>query len=288
MWAFDIIGPLGDPNSLTKQKSFILTATEYFTKWAEAEAYAEIKASTVCKFIMKNILARFGVPSTIVTDNGPQFISQDLQDLCKRYAIALHHSSPYYPQGNGQAEATNKTLLKIIKKTCESSKFSDWPEKLIEALWAYRTSIRTPTGQTPFALTYGMEAVVPYETLIPSLRVQLDEEFPLDDRRNSLLAQLELLDEKRLAAAEHARVYQNRLARFYQKKVVERKFKVGEMVVKRIFVKPGGPRSKLQPNWEGPFVIQAVYPGNAYKLVNAEGTELSHPWNGLYLKKYYP
>ena len=74
-------------------------------------------------------------------DNGPQFVSQELQGMCERYGIQLHHSSPYYPQGNGQAEATNKTLIKILKKTCESHKFADWPEKLIDALWAYRTSI---------------------------------------------------------------------------------------------------------------------------------------------------
>ncbi|MQL77591.1 hypothetical protein Taro_009997, partial [Colocasia esculenta] len=80
MWAFDIVGPLGDPNAQTKQKSFILTATEYYTKWAEAEAFTEIKASTLCRFIMRNIISQFGVPSSIVTDNGPQFISQELQD----------------------------------------------------------------------------------------------------------------------------------------------------------------------------------------------------------------
>ena len=60
------------------------------------------------------------------------------------------------------------------------------------------------------------------------------------------------------------------------------------MVLKRIFIKPGGPRSKLQPNWEGPYVVREVYPGNAYRLINAEGVELSHPWNGLYLKRFYP
>ena len=98
------------------------------------------------KFIKTNIIARFGVPKVIVTDNGQQFVSQELQDMCNRYDIQLHHSSPYYPHGNGQAEATNKILIKILKKNCESNKFFDWPEKLIDALWAYRTSIRTPTG----------------------------------------------------------------------------------------------------------------------------------------------
>src|SRR5262249_40997302 len=71
MWAFDVVGPLGYAYAETKKKSFILTATKYFTKWAEAEAFAEIKASTVVKFVMHNIIARFGVSKDIVTYNGP-------------------------------------------------------------------------------------------------------------------------------------------------------------------------------------------------------------------------
>ena len=65
------------------------------------------------------------------------------------------------------------------------------------------------------------------------------------EHRESLLAQLELLDERHLWAAEHVQVYQNRLSKFYQKKVIERKFKIGDTIVKRKMVKPGGPASKF-------------------------------------------
>ena len=133
-----------------------------------------------------------------------------------------------------------------------------------------------------------MEAVLPYEIFLPSLRVQLDQEMSEGEHRESLLAQLELLDEKRLKAAKHTQVYQKRLSKFYQKKVIERKFKIGDMIVKRKMIKPGGPASKFQPIWEGPFVVKEAYPGNAYKLTNADGDELGHPWNGLYLKRFYP
>ena len=76
MWAFDVVGPLSETGSeAPKKKFFILTATEYYTKLAEAEAFAEIKATTVVKFIKTNIIARFGIPKAIVTDNGPQFVS---------------------------------------------------------------------------------------------------------------------------------------------------------------------------------------------------------------------
>ena len=78
-----------------------------------------------------------------------------------------------------------------------------------------------------------------------SLRVQLDQEVSEREHWESLLAQLELLDEKRLKAAEHTQVYQKRLSKFYQKKVIERKFKIGDMVVKRKMIKSGGPASKF-------------------------------------------
>ena len=90
-----------------------------------------------------------------------------------------------------------------------------------------------------------MEAVLSYENFLPSLRVQLDQEMSESEHREALLVQLELLDERCLRAAEHVQVYQNRLSKFYQKKVIERKFEIGDMVVKRKMVKPSGPASKF-------------------------------------------
>ena len=108
-----------------------------------------------------------------------------------------------------------------------------------------------------------------------------------DQRREALLLQLDLLDERRIKAAEHAQVYRKRIARAYDKHVKERKFKVGDFVLKRIAPSQlPHPRGKLRPNWEGPYVIKEVYPGNAYRLVNAEGEDLSDPWIAMYLKRY--
>ncbi|MQM07705.1 hypothetical protein Taro_040546 [Colocasia esculenta] len=96
--------------------------------------------------------------------------------------------------------------------------------------------------------------------------------------RYTIVGELELLDERRLAAADHVLSYQNRISRSFQKKVIEHKLHECDMVLK----------SKLQVNWEGPYIVKEVYPRNAYKLVNADGEELSHQWNGLYLKRFYP
>ena len=101
------------------------------------------------------------------------------------------------------------------------------------------------------------------------------------------MSQLELLDERRLQAANHVQVYQKRNSRAYQKKVIECKFSIGDLVLKRIMVKLGGPRSNLRPNWEGPFVVSGIFLGNAYQLVSQDGDPLPNPWNVMYLKKYY-
>ena len=78
MWVFNVVGPLEDVYGETKKVFFILTAMDYFTKWVEAESYPIIKANTLVNFIMKNVISRFGIPEQLITNNGPQFISQGL------------------------------------------------------------------------------------------------------------------------------------------------------------------------------------------------------------------
>ncbi|RVW54494.1 Retrovirus-related Pol polyprotein from transposon 17.6 [Vitis vinifera] len=125
-WGMDIVRPLP---IATTQKKFLLVATDYFSKWVEAEAYASIK---------------------------------DKDNL---------YSTPRYPQSNGQAKATNKTLVTALKKRLEQAK-GKWVEKLPGALWAYRTTPGRPIGNTPFALTYGMDAVIPTEIGLPTTRTE--------------------------------------------------------------------------------------------------------------------
>ncbi|KAL5564335.1 hypothetical protein UlMin_027499 [Ulmus minor] len=112
-WGMDIVGKLP---TAPGQRMYMLAVTDYFTKWVEAEAYHQVRDREVKNFIWKNVICRFGVPKEIVTDNGSQFISFDFQDFCKDWGIQLSFSTPRYPQANGQAESTNKTVINIIKR----------------------------------------------------------------------------------------------------------------------------------------------------------------------------
>ena len=110
-------------------------------------------------------------------------------------------STAYNPSANGLAEAFNKTIIKLLKKFVSNKR--DWDEKLGECLWAYRTTVRAPIGNTPFFLVYGCEAVIPLEIQMPSLRVALMTKITSEDNDRLLLKELEALDEKRPVSYTH-------------------------------------------------------------------------------------
>lgn len=108
-WGLDLIGEIKSPSSAGHR--WIVTATDYFSKWVEAEPLKVFSTAMIIMFLENNILTRFGVPAKLVTDNGSYFTSIEMIDFCVKYHIELLHSSNYYPQCNGLAESTNKNLL---------------------------------------------------------------------------------------------------------------------------------------------------------------------------------
>ena len=132
----------------TRQIKFLVVGIDYFTKWVEAEPLAKITQQNVKNFVWKNIVCRFGVPRVLVSDNGRQFDNTPFREFCEQLGMENHYSSPTYPQANGQAEVANRSLLKIIKTRLEGAK-GVCPDELPGVLWAYRTTMRTLTGETP-------------------------------------------------------------------------------------------------------------------------------------------
>ncbi|KAK5786702.1 hypothetical protein PVK06_041345 [Gossypium arboreum] len=165
--------------------------------------------------------------------------------------------------------------------------YKDWNEKLPFALHAYRTSIRTSTGATPFSLVYGMEAVLPIEVEIPSLRVLLEVKLDEAEWIQSRYDQLNLIEEKRLRAIRHGQMYQKRMMRAYDKKVPPREFHEGDLVLKKILPIQKDFRGKWMPNWEGPYVVKKAFSGGALILAEMDGKTLSNPVNSDSVKKYF-
>ncbi|KAL0377453.1 UNVERIFIED_CONTAM: hypothetical protein Sradi_3050800 [Sesamum radiatum] len=154
---FGFVGPF--PQA-TGQRKFLIVAVDYFTKWVEAEALAKISEKEVIKFLWKNIICRFGIPRALISDNGTQFSGNKLKEWCKGLSIKQFFTSVSNPQANGQTEVTNRTILQHLKTRLGTAKGA-WVDELPSVLWAYRTTPRTATGESPFNLSYGTEAVAP-------------------------------------------------------------------------------------------------------------------------------
>nr|CAN73595.1 hypothetical protein VITISV_004697 [Vitis vinifera] len=280
-WGMDIVGPLP---AAPAQKKFLLVATDYLSKWVEAEAYASIKDKDVTKFVWKNIVCRFGIPQTIIADNGPQFDSIAFRNFCSELKIRNSYSTPRYPQSNGQAEATNKTLITALKKRLEQAK-GKWVEELPGVLWAYRTTPGRPTGNTPFALAYGMDAVIPTEIGLSTIRTDAAKQ---NDANTKLGRNLDWTDEVRESAAIRMVDYQQRASAHYNRKVKPRSLKNGTLVLRKVFENTAEMGAgKLQANWEGPYIVSKASESGAYHLQKLDGTPLLRPWNMSNLKQYY-
>ena len=156
----------------------------------------------------------------LVSDNGKQFDNNAFKDFCSELGIKNHYSSPTHPQANGQVEVRNRSLLKIIKTWLEGAK-GIWPEELPSVLWAYRTTIRTHTGETPFHLAYGSEAVIPAEVGLTSYWV---DNYDGSKNNEALHLQLDLMDEVRATAEQRLARYQNLIVKNYNFKVRQRDF----------------------------------------------------------------
>ncbi|XP_028113210.1 uncharacterized protein LOC114311294 [Camellia sinensis] len=204
-------------------RKFFIVATDYFTKWVKAEPLATIKEKDMKRFVWQNVITRFGIPRALVSDNGTQFDGKHFRGFCEELKIEFYNSMPAYPQSNGQAEASNKTILDGLKKRLEKAK-GKWAEELPNVLWAYRTTPRRSTEETPFALAY------------------------------AVALELDLAEERRERALIHIAAYQQELSKKYNKVVHPRLFKVGDWVLRKVLgntVVPG--EGKLGANWEGPY-----------------------------------
>ena len=277
----DLLGPFPQAPG---QVRFLVVAIDYFTKWIEAEALASITSARIQRFFYRNIISRFGIPHSVVTDNGTQFADRKFRALLEGLHIKQHFSSVEHPQTNGQAEAANKIILQGLQKRCKDSGGS-WAEQLDHVLWAIRTSPQSSTGETPFRLTYGTEAVIPVEIGEPSFRVT-----HLSHESNELLLRgaLDLCEEKREAAQVRTAAAKERIARKYNARVVPRSFLPGSLVLRRASV--GGRNAtegKLAANWEGPYRVIRASGSGAYKLETLAGEPVPRTWNASNLRQYY-
>ncbi|CAL8134811.1 unnamed protein product [Prunus armeniaca] len=223
------------PNDSRKKAEVQRRATRCLSKQDATKAHHDTHAGTC------------GAHQKIISDNALYFKCKSMTKLCEKYMFQHSFSASYNSSSNGQSEAFNKILCNILKKMISGNK-RDWHERLPEALWAYRTTIRNSTRCTPYNLVFGFEAILPLKVQLPSLRVALQLANP-DKNANVRLAELKALDEKKLVAQQRLEIYQAQVAWAFNRKVKFISFSIADLVltVQRPFVITRKMHGKFEP-----------------------------------------
>jgi hypothetical protein len=272
-WGLDMIGPL--PTALGGFNN-VLVAIDKFTKWIEVKPVTCPKADRVLYFL-DELVHRYGLPHRIITDLGSNFNNHQFWKYCENSGIDVRYVSVAHPRANGQIERANRMVLDALKKRLHdaaNTKGGKWIKELPNALWGLRTQPTKLTGQSPYFLVYGSEAILPADVMWESPAVeQYDEGISEDSRR----VDIDGLKEARCPALVQTARYLEGIRRYHDRNVMERSFNIGDLVLCRIQNTEG--LHKLSSPWEGPFTVARVTRPGSYRLQTLEGEDISNSWN---------
>ncbi|GKD44054.1 reverse transcriptase domain-containing protein [Tanacetum coccineum] len=227
---------------------------------------------------------RYGLPKIIMTDNGTNFIHDPFKSWWKKLNITQINITVAYPQANGLVKRENRSLMEGLKTRLGRER-KGWVDELPKVLWAHMTSLKTSNGKTPYSLTFGSEAVIPTEFGLPTHRTMMIREG--DGNEVEMRLYLDLLTERRKAAAIREVRYKIKMEQYYNKRVRPMSFKVGEYVYRKNEASRVENLGKLGPKWEGPYLIVEAYNNGLYKLRTMDDREVPRIWHAINLRKCY-
>ncbi|GJQ96273.1 reverse transcriptase domain-containing protein [Tanacetum coccineum] len=209
---------------------YILVVVDYVSKWDEAQALPTNDARVVITFL-KKLLCHFEIPKALISDRGTHFCNKIMERTMKRYGVNHRFSTSYHPQTSGQVENMNRALKRILEKTIKDNP-AIWSRKLDDALWAFRTAYKIPTGTTPYKLIYGKNCDLPFEIEHRAYWALKNYNPDLIAAGEKRMFQLHELDELRHQAYENSHLYKARTKVWHDRKLRMRKeFKQGNKVM---------------------------------------------------------
>jgi transposase InsO family protein len=226
-WGLDFIGEVHPSSS--KGHRFVLVAMNYFSKWTEVVLLKHMAHKEVITFVQEHIIHQFGIPQTLTTDQGTSFMSHQFKEFAGSLKINLLNSSPYYAQANGQAEASNKSLTRLIKKKIDENP-RRWHEVLSKALRAHRTTRHSATKVTPFELVYQQEAMLPVEINVQACKASKQEMLSAEEYVERMMDVIDKVPESRLEALQEIKRGKLKALRAYNKQVKEKSLQVDDLV----------------------------------------------------------
>ncbi|GKC71202.1 reverse transcriptase domain-containing protein [Tanacetum coccineum] len=278
IWGIDLISPF--PSS--RGNKYILVAVDYLSKWVEAKALPTNDAQFVCNFL-KSIFACFGTPRAIISDRGTHFCNDQFAKVMLKYGVTHRLSTAYHPQTSGQVEVSNRGLKRILERTIGENRAS-WSNKLDDALWAFRTTFKTPIRCTPYKLVYGKACHLPIEIEHKAYWALKHCIFDLKTAGDHQKVQMNELNELRDQSYENSLIYKEKTKKIHDSKIKNRIFNVRDRVLlfnSRLKIFSG----KLKTRWTGPFTVPQIFPYGTIELSSTNGPKFKV--NGHRLKHYF-
>ena len=276
LWGVDCVGPL-EPTS--QGNKYIIVATEHFTKWPEAKAVPDIKATTIADFLYNEIVTRYGTPEKILTDQGSSFDNQLIKAFLQVMGTRHTMTTAYHPQTNGHTEKFNGTLCDEISKLMYQ-KGNEWDHWINTALYHYRRKPHATTKIPPDLALRGWSMKTPFE---------LNRENNTDESEDTTIEQhVDLISNKlnrvHQIISENTNKAQDRQKRNYDKNVKPIKYKVGQ----KVMLQNERKSNKFDQNWLGPYRVQAAFDNGTYSLSDIEdGQIVEISVNSKRLKEYF-
>lgn len=258
-FGMDLIGPFRET---AKGNKYVVVLTDYLTKWPEAEAIPDKRASTVAEFLVK-VVCRYASTEVIITDQGREFCNRVNDVICQRMGIDHRKTSAYHPQSNGLTERFNQTLINtLVKYTNEEQ--DNWDEYVQPALLAYRTAEHKGTKQTPFFLAFGRKPALLIEQSFPvGCPSTVSDEQTLLNNRAAVAARMVHIHEDAKERIEESQVTNKK---YYDQKYKFPRYSVGDKVYINNPRRINRKGDKLTRRWTGPHVIEEIGKKGTYRV----------------------
>ena len=248
------------------------------------------EASTVADVLVQGFISRFGIPSQIHSDQGPQFESHLFKSLCGLLGVEKTRTTPYHPQSDGMVERFNRTLEDMLSKVVNCH-HRNWDDCLPLAMMAYRSSVHETTGESPVRLMFGREIQLPIDLLLGKCPVDSELCEPNVAYVKNLRDRLQCIHEVTRQSMLHS---SDRQKRAYDLRQNCKSYKIGDAVYLHSTVRKPGTTAKFHLPWVGPFLVvgkvsDLIYmiqqsPGSGVKIVYHDRLKPSHKviesWEG--------
>jgi hypothetical protein len=235
----DLVGPL--PKTL-QSNNYILTLQDDLTKYSIAVPIADATANTIARAFVQNFVCIYGIPDTILTDQGTNFMSDIFKHICKILSFKKLHTTAYHPQSNGALERSHLTLKNYIRSFVDKDQ-NNWDEYIIYAQFTYNTTIHTTTNFTPYELIFSKKPSIPTSFS--------KKEQPVYNYNDYTFELMQKIQRSREIAKENIIENKNKNKENYDKNVNQLKIHVGD----KVLIKNQHPINTLSMKWLGPFEV---------------------------------